>query len=83
MFPTYVSNLTLFYSASQMTHNLALCLFGDVQSSFKTIRETKQIHQNYLEKNNVKGIYKPTQALSLGEGAVQVCISSRRSLMIM
>ena len=57
-----------------MTHNLALCLFGDVQSSFKTIRETKQIHQNYLEKNNVKGIYKPTQALSLGEGAVQVRI---------
>ena len=55
-----------------MTHNLALCLFGDVQSSFKTIRETKQIHQNYLENNNVKGIYKPTQALSLGEGAVQV-----------
>ena len=63
-------------SASQMTHNLALCLFGDVQSSFKTIRETKQIHQNYLEKNNVKGIYKPTQALSLGEGAVQVCVTS-------
>ena len=59
-----------------MTHNLALCLFGDVQSSFKTIRETKQIHQNYLEKNNVKGIYKPTQALSLGEGAVQVRVTS-------
>ena len=65
-----------------MTHNLALCLFGDVQSSFKTIRETKQIHQNYLEKNNVKGIYKPTQALSLGEGAVQVRFMSGLRTMV-
>ena len=54
-----------------MTHNLALCIYGDVQSSFKTIKETKHTNQFYLESKNIKGIYKPTQALSFGEGAVQ------------
>ena len=57
--------------ASQMTHSIALCIFGDVQHSFKTIKETKHPNQMYLESKSIKGIYKPTQALSLGEGAVQ------------
>jgi len=58
--------------ASQMTHNLALCLFGDVHSSFKTIKESQMTNQAYLSTTGVKGIYKPTQARSFGEGAVQL-----------
>ena len=55
-----------------MTHNLALCMFGDIQSSFAKIRDDTPKNRHYLERNKIKGVYKPTHALSLGEGAVQV-----------
>lgn len=62
--------------ASQMTRNMSMCLFGDIQSKRNTMHDDRVKMQKYLDNNDVKGIYTPVQSQSLGEGALSLMSSA-------